>query len=140
MRQQRKTAFKYRYQLKKTATKPERKVKAILKDLGIEYKFQWIFFGKKRFVIADFYIPTHEVVLEIDGKDHYKEDKLIYDEYRTKFLMNRCNILEVIRFPNAQVLNEPEKVEQILVDRFCEVGKDWYSQAFRQTIAPPERG
>lgn len=134
LRQRPQIAFKYRYRLKKQATHPERKFKGILKSLGIDNKFQWIFFGKKRFVIADFYLPRFRVVLEIDGKDHLKEENRIYDEYRTKFLMNRCNVEEVIRFPNQMVRQKPEEIEDILAHRFCEVGEDFFSQAFRATI------
>ena len=134
-RSRQKIAFQYRHQLKNKATKPEKIVKRMLRKMGIEFKFQWIFFGKKRFVIADFYLPDFEVVLEIDGKDHYKEDALIYDKYRTDFLKNRCGILDVIRFKNAEVTDSGGEVMKKLADRFVEIGQDYYSNAFRETIS-----
>ena len=132
--QRQQIAFKYKRQLKRKATKPEKKVKKLLKNLGINFKFQWVFFGKKRFVIADFYLPDFEVVLEIDGESHLTEGAIIYDKYRTKFLINRCGISEVIRFSNAVVLKDIHTVQQELVSRFMGLENDYCSQKFRETI------
>lgn len=134
MNRQRTTAFKYRARLKKKATRHEKIVKRILLSLGIDFEFQRIFFGKKRFVIADFFIRSHGVVIEIDGKDHYKEDRLIYDEYRTQFLKNRCKVLDVIRYKNEEVVKERDRIENELAERFCERPKDAFSEAFFATI------
>lgn len=134
MNRQRTTAFKYRARLKKKATRHEKIVKRILVALGVEFEFQRIFFGKKRFVIADFFIRSHGVVIEIDGKDHYKEEGLIYDEYRTQFLKNRCKVLEVIRYKNEEVTKERDRVENELAERFCEKLEDPLSKSFFATV------
>lgn len=80
-------------------------------------------------------MPEFKVVIEIDGEDHYKEDRIIYDEYRTKFLINKCGISEVLRFKNKTVKNNLAEVEKELFDRFCLKERDQLSQMYFETIA-----
>lgn len=126
--------MKYCRELRHKATKPEKKVKEMLNSLGIKFKFQWVFFGKEGFVIVDFYLPDYRVVLEIDGKDHLKEEAVIYDYNRTLFLKNRCAINEVIRFQNKVVMWSPDKVREELFALFCDRQKDIFSSRFFATI------
>lgn len=51
--------------------------------------------------IADFYCFKANLVIEIDGSQHYEEQGLAYDEERTAVLES-CG-LRVIRFSNADV-------------------------------------
>ena len=85
-------------------------------------------------MIADFYLPEFEVVIEIDGQDHYKEDRLIYDEYRTKFLINRCGINEVVRFKNKDIRDNLGEIEKELYGRFCLKEKDHLSELYFATM------
>ena len=58
--------------------------------------------------IADFYCPTKQLVIEVDGDIHNIEDNKEYDENRT-FELNKLE-LKVIRFTNEDVLCNLEKV------------------------------
>ena len=120
--------------LKSTATKEEIIVIDILKELRIEFKFQRVFFGKKRFIIADFYLPWLEIVLEIDGLNHKKEENRIYDDYRTKFLLNRCHISEVIRFDNYDVNHNIEKIKTELTNKFFKNKEDYLTEMYLKTV------
>ena len=72
--------------------------------------------------------------MEIDGKKHKEKDQIIYDKYRTDFLIKKCKINEVLRFNNSDVMNNTGIVEDQLFDRFCEIKKDPLSIAFFETI------
>ena len=51
--------------------------------------------------IADFYCHRAKLVIEIDGSQHYTEDGLKKDEFRTEILEGYD--LKVIRFTNYQI-------------------------------------
>ena len=51
--------------------------------------------------IADFYCHKAKLVIEIDGSQHYTEDGLKKDEFRTEILEGYD--LKVIRFTNYQI-------------------------------------
>jgi very-short-patch-repair endonuclease len=51
--------------------------------------------------IADFYCNKAKLVIELDGSQHYEEDKIKYDRQRTKYL-NTLGI-EVLRFTNLDI-------------------------------------
>ena len=53
--------------------------------------------------IVDFYCPKAKLVIELDGSQHYKENKKVYDEKRTDFLKS-LNIV-VLRFTNLDINN-----------------------------------
>ena len=48
--------------------------------------------------IVDFYCPKANLVIELDGSEHYNEKGIMYDEERTEHLNNFG--LQVIRVPN----------------------------------------
>ena len=54
--------------------------------------------------IADFYCASARLIIEIDGDTHAEPGQLEYDAARTNWLETRG--YRVIRFTNAQVLNE----------------------------------
>ena len=54
--------------------------------------------------IADFYCHKARLVIEIDGSEHYSDDGLQKDKYRTEILEGFD--LKVIRFTNTQINNE----------------------------------
>ena len=58
--------------------------------------------------IADFYCHKARLVIEIDGSEHYSDDGLQKDKYRTEILEGFD--LKVIRFTNTQINNEFQEV------------------------------
>ncbi len=51
--------------------------------------------------IADFYCHKAKLVIEIDGSQHYFEENMLKDEFRTEILEGYG--LKVIRFTNRQI-------------------------------------
>ena len=63
--------------------------------------------------IVDFYCKDLNLVIELDGKQHYEKDNLKYDEIRTEILNSLG--LKVIRFENKKIINNMEMIlEEIL--------------------------
>lgn len=51
--------------------------------------------------IADFYCPTANLVIELDGSQHYEEKGLTYDDERNRFLEEHG--IRVIHIANNQI-------------------------------------
>ena len=51
--------------------------------------------------IADFYCPKAKLIIEIDGSQHYTEEGIAKDEFRTEILEGYD--LKVIQFTNHQI-------------------------------------
>ena len=51
--------------------------------------------------IADFYCASANLVIELDGSEHYEPEAKIYDQKRTQFLEGYG--IRVIRIPNTEV-------------------------------------
>lgn len=66
--------------------------------------------------ILDFYCPSEDLVIEVDGKDHNTTDHSAYDQKRTKYL-NQYEI-KVIRFTNREVIEHVEYVLEKIGDEF----------------------
>ena len=58
--------------------------------------------------IADFYIPKHLLVIEINWESHYEDGASEYDKERTDIL--EWYWLKIVRFTNKEVMNEFEWV------------------------------
>lgn len=58
--------------------------------------------------IVDFYAPEANLVIEVDGGQHYQEEGQAYDEIRDAFLEGQG--LKVVRFSNLDVLQNIEGV------------------------------
>jgi very-short-patch-repair endonuclease len=61
-------------------------------------------FNRQRIIgdyIADFYCPKANLVIELDGSQHYEEDAIEYDKQRTDYLEGLG--LKVIRFTNTDI-------------------------------------
>ena len=58
--------------------------------------------------IVDFYAPTVNLVVEIDGGGHFEEATKQYDARRTTFLQTQG--LTVLRFNNLEILRELDAV------------------------------
>lgn len=87
--------------LRKNQTKAERK-------LWYEYLSQYPIRFKRQYVIgnyiADFYCFKAQLVIELDGSQHYMPEGVRKDEVRTADL-ERSGLL-VLRFSNTDVLND----------------------------------
>ena len=84
--------------LRKNATKEERK---LWYDFLSKYEFR---FQRQKAIgefIVDFYCHKAKLVIEIDGSQHYEEENLLKDEFRTEILEGYD--LRVIRFTNRQI-------------------------------------
>ena len=69
--------------------------------------------------IVDFYAPAINLVIEVDGGQHFELANLEYDSRRTAWLT--AQRLTVVRFDNLQVINETthvlEEIYRIVGDR-----------------------
>ena len=88
----------YARELRKNMTKEERKLWYLfLKRLSVTVKRQ----ARIGPYIADFYIPSEELAIELDGSQHYEEDGQAYDRKRDLFFRERG--IAVLRYPNNAV-------------------------------------
>ncbi len=62
--------------------------------------------------IVDFYCAAANLVIELDGSQHFEPQAQEYDNERTKQLETLD--LRVIRFTNAQIFNELENVMEVI--------------------------
>lgn len=82
-------------------TKHEKKVCRLLKELGIVFKQQYRFDYNNSFIMVDILLPKTKTIIEIDGKHHYKGQKLLDDAKRDMFLKSIG--FNVIRIENDEV-------------------------------------
>jgi very-short-patch-repair endonuclease len=64
--------------------------------------------------IVDFYASSANLVIEIDGSQHF-EDKHIEQDKKRDFYLKQLN-LKVLRFDNLQVLQSIEEVIEIIYE------------------------
>ena len=97
------TAEYYKHILEVNATYAERLLKTFLTG-KIDFEFQKIIYtdNKKHFFIADFYIPSKNLIVELDGEYHDNIKQQDKDIWRTKILKSLG--YEVIRFKNKQII------------------------------------
>lgn len=67
--------------------------------------------------IVDFYCPKLKLIIEIDGYQHFYEEKREYDNKRTEYLENLG--YRVLRFENTEVNKDIEEVRYI-INNVCE--------------------
>ena len=95
------TAEYYKHILEVNATYAERLLKTFLTG-KIDFEFQKIIYtDNKHFFIADFYIPSKNLIIELDGEYHNDAKQQDKDIWRTK-LLNSLGY-RVIRFKNKQI-------------------------------------
>ena len=95
------TAERYKHILEVNATYAERLLKTFLTG-KIDFEFQKIIYTyNKHFFIADFYIPSKNLIIELDGEYHNDAKQQDKDIWRTK-LLNSLGY-RVIRFKNKQI-------------------------------------
>jgi very-short-patch-repair endonuclease len=69
--------------------------------------------------VADFYCHDLKLIVELDGEVHSIKSQIAHDENRD-FYLERYLGIEVLRFPNRQVFEQPEAV----LDRIVEVASE----------------
>ena len=95
------TAERYKHILEVNATYAERLLKIFLTG-KIDFEFQKIIYtDNKHFFIADFYIPSKNLIIELDGEYHDNAKQQEKDIWRTKILKSLG--YRVIRFKNRQI-------------------------------------
>jgi very-short-patch-repair endonuclease len=62
--------------------------------------------------IADFYCPGAKLVVEVDGGQHFSDERIEYDKVRSEYMAGLG--LRVIRFTNAEVLTNIEGVIEVI--------------------------
>ena len=99
-------------QLKRKRSAPESKMEALLKNAGIffirehcSYSDCWDWY------YTDFYIPSHRIAIEIDGKEHQSSKQKIKDKKKSLFLADERGFATV-RFSNDEVL----QINEISID------------------------
>ena len=85
-------------QRKRRATPAENLFCSYLASLGLSYRFQQGFYTPS-YRIADFYLPAHKLIIEIDGPCHDREK----DQHRGK-LFEQARGIRTLRLSNEQVL------------------------------------
>ena len=87
----------------------EEKMKEYLESYNIPFEEQKIFYITAddgwiiRYYIADFYIPSQKIIIEVDGKFH--DDQKQKDKYRTREIQENYPGIEVLRFTWKDVHN-----------------------------------
>ena len=95
------TAEHYKHILEINATYAERLLKTFLAG-KIDFEFQKIIYtDNKHFFIADFYIPSKNLIIELDGEYHDSIKQQDKDIWRTKILQSLG--YRIIRFKNKQI-------------------------------------
>lgn len=92
----------YKHILEVNATYAERILYSFLTG-KIDFEFQKIIYtdNKKHFFIADFYIPSKNLIIELDGEYHDNIKQQDKDIWRTRILKSLG--YKVIRFKNKQI-------------------------------------
>lgn len=70
--------------------------------------------------IVDFYCPSEQLVVELDGAHHLKIEGRLYDERRDEFLAGEG--IRVLRLENKSVFEFPELVLEWIAGMFREDG------------------
>jgi very-short-patch-repair endonuclease len=96
--------------LRKAATPAELQMKDFLASLGAPYRFQQGFYTPY-YRIVDFYLPTMNLVIEIDGPCHDAAKDRRRDDWFT-----RVRGIRIVRLTNEQVLrgDSPRFLNQFL--------------------------
>ena len=96
------TAEYYKHILEVNATYAEKLLKTFLTG-KIDFEFQKIIYtDNKHFFIADFYIPSKNLIIELDGEYHDNVKQQNKDIWRTQLLHSLG--YRVIRFKNKQII------------------------------------
>lgn len=106
-------------EMKQYPSKLEERMIELLDEQHILYEFQKIFYiyaddgWIQRYYIADFYIPKHRIIIEVDGKFH--DDHKQHDKERTRTIQKNYPGVEVLRYKWDDLSDVHKMME--LVDR-----------------------
>ena len=64
--------------------------------------------------IVDFYIPSRQLVIEVDGGHHFRTEGKQRDDYRTSVL--ELYGLRILRYSNADVMRNAEGIAQFVLN------------------------
>ena len=99
-------AERYKHILEVNATYAEKLLKTFLTG-KIDFEFQKIIYtDNKHFFIADFYIPSKNLIIELDGEYHNDAKQQDKDIWRTNILNSLG--YKVIRFKNSQIIESKD--------------------------------
>lgn len=93
----------------------EKRMKELLIGWGIRYETQKIFYIRAsdgwiiRYYIADFYVPSKRLIIEVDGKFHDKHKQ--HDKMRTKEIQEQYPGVEVVRYKWKDLSDGPKMAE-----------------------------
>ncbi|MBR5272735.1 MAG: DUF559 domain-containing protein [Clostridia bacterium] len=98
--------------------------KQLRKDMTREEKHLWYDFLRNLPVrvvrqkvigkyIVDFYCASAKLVIELDGSQHFENEKIVSDAERDSFLKSMG--LEILRIPNNEINNNFEGVCEYLL-------------------------
>jgi very-short-patch-repair endonuclease len=86
-------------QLKKQRTPAENEFCRYLASLGLPYRYQQGFY-RPYYRIADFYLPDHNLIIEIDGPCHNADEDRRRDAW-----FERVRRIRIVRLTNEQVIS-----------------------------------
>ena len=95
----------------------EKRMKDFLESNKVEYQQQYIFYiyGSNgwisKYYIADFYVPSKRLIIEVDGKFHDKHKQ--HDKMRTKEIQTNYPGVEVVRY-QWKDLSDKDKMSELL--------------------------
>lgn len=98
--------LKRRQRLKRMQTFPEKAFKESLQEMEIIHRVQYLIYlwqFNKSYVL-DFFLPEHNVAVEIDGDSHDDPIQKEYDRVRDERLLNVLGI-QTVRFQNEEIHN-----------------------------------
>ena len=94
--------------LRKNQTESEKVFWQLTRNRGLfgkrilrQHPIRFLYFGRRRFFVANFYCPVKKLVIELDGKIH--EFQKGYDELRT-YIIQQLGY-QVIRVANQEILD-----------------------------------
>jgi len=106
-------AQEYKENLEDNITIGEKEFIIILRQEKIKYEFQKIFFHGKSFFIADFYIPSKHIIVEIDGGYHDSSEQMLKDNKRT-IALRQLGIRSILRLSNKDVVKPQDKLTTVI--------------------------
>lgn len=80
--------------------------------------------------IVDFYCAAANLVIEVDGSQHYSTEGLMVDQYRDAVLGSMG--LLVLRFDNLQVLNQLDAVVNVIYQQVAQRSNPPYPPLFQR--------
>ena len=113
--------YKARYranEMKLYPSKLEERMIEFLENHRIDYEAQKIFYIYAedgwiiRYYIADFYVPDHHIIIEVDGKK-YHEHHSQHDKERTRNIQEQYPEVEVLRYTWGD-LSDEDKMADLL--------------------------